>query len=213
MEEWRDIEGYEGLYQVSNEGRVKSLERYVNGNGRGCLKLIKERILKQYLNPYGYPTVTLHDEDSNQKQYRVHRLVAQAFMPNLDKKPYIDHINTVRKDNRVENLRWATPLENNRNPITYGKLLEQRKDEEYRKRMSNSTKGKIVSEETKRKMSEIRKGVGCIAVNKYTLNDELITTYPSIDIAAEENNCFAGDICRCCKGKRKSCGGFIWRYA
>ena len=110
-EEWRSIEGYEGLYEVSNFGRVKSLAiMWQNGRVR------EERILKENLH-FGYAHVTLC-KNGTQKQWRVHRLVAIAFIPNPENKPFIDHINTVRNDNRVENLRWVTRQENYDNPIS-----------------------------------------------------------------------------------------------
>lgn len=227
MEEWRDIEGYEGIYQVSNEGRVKSLERYVGGNGRNqCLKLIKEKILNGILNAYGYPTVTLHDENGQQKAFRVHRLVAKAFIPNPDNKPYIDHINTVRNDNRVENLRWCTQKENCNNPITYRKILKHVKSKKHREVASKANKGKIITEETKKKISEARIGIGSIPICQYTLDGEFIKKYSSIEEASKENHIGNGDIIRCCKGGRylkvngqmkwyniTKCGGYKWKYA
>ena len=119
MEEWRDIEGYEGLYQVSNEGRVKSVRRNL--------------ILKPS-NVRGYKYVTF---SVGQKRFtkKIHRLVAEAFIPNPENKPYIDHINTNKDDNRVENLRWCTPLENSRNPLTiehsFGHVTHRNKVYQY----------------------------------------------------------------------------------
>lgn len=104
-EVWKDIDGYEGLYQVSNFGRVKSV-------GRG-----KERVLKAGKNSNNYLTVVLC-KSKKPKSFLVHRLVAQAFIPNPENKEQIDHINTIRDDNRVENLRWVTPKENGNNPLT-----------------------------------------------------------------------------------------------
>lgn len=109
---WVDIKGYEGLYQVSNLGRVKSLERIDSlGHKR------KEKILKPRKNKDGYLQVVLCKE-GKYKEFRVHRLVAIAFIPNTDNKPFIDHINTIRDDNRVENLRWVTHEENINNPLS-----------------------------------------------------------------------------------------------
>lgn len=113
-ENWRDIEGYEGLYQVSNLGRVKSLERDVNS--RSGKRKEKEKILKQNNNRYMYVGLS---KNCKTKCFTVHRLVAKAFLPNPENKPQIDHINTDKSDNRVENLRWVTPKENMKNPITY----------------------------------------------------------------------------------------------
>lgn len=112
MEQWKTIDEYPN-YMVSNMGNVKSL----NYNGTG-----KEKILKQCKNSKGYLNVTLVNNDGK-KNYLVHRLVAIAFIPNSKPKlkKQIDHINTDKTDNRVENLRWATALENSNNPITFEK--------------------------------------------------------------------------------------------
>ena len=105
IEIWKDIKGYEGIYQVSNLGRIKSL------------KYGKEVIMKPKPNTHGYirVSITMHNK---KKSIAVHRLVAETFIPNPDNKPCIDHINTNRADNRVENLRWVTYSENSYNPIT-----------------------------------------------------------------------------------------------
>lgn len=103
MEEiWKDVEGFERLYQVSNLGNVKSLANS---------KTKSEKILKYSLGRRGYCQVVL--SKSNNKYYmRVHRLVAQAFIPNPENKPEVNHINGIRNDNRVENLEWCTQSEN-----------------------------------------------------------------------------------------------------
>ena len=104
-EVWKSIIGYEGLYEVSNMGRIRSLERdTVCKNGK--VRHYKENILKPYKDIYGYFNVYLR-KNNKQRIYRVHRLVAIAFIPNIGNKPYIDHINTIKIDNRVENLRWV----------------------------------------------------------------------------------------------------------
>ena len=106
-EEWRDVVGYEGLYQVSDQGRVKSLER------KNCLgRTVKERILKSRTNRYGYMEVNLC-AGGKRKVFAVHRLVCQAFHENLDNKPQVNHLNEDKKDNRACNLEWCTCKENN----------------------------------------------------------------------------------------------------
>lgn len=114
MEEWRDVKGYEGIYQVSNLGRVKRLPRYVE-TIRGDLRMVRLTILRANCKD-GYPTVNLCLNGKG-TSYKVHRLVALAFIPNPDNKPHIDHINMIRDDNRVENLDWVTQAENNKRAL------------------------------------------------------------------------------------------------
>lgn len=109
---WKDIEGYEGLYQVSNLGRVKSSGNFKSKNARKT-----QKILKNILQNNGYYGVTLRKGGKSTRK-NIHRLVAEAFIPNPYNKPCIDHINTIRTDNSIENLRWCTEKENNQNPIS-----------------------------------------------------------------------------------------------
>lgn len=100
-ETWRDIKGYEGLYRVSNFGKIKSF--YKNG---------KTKILKPVPNFKGYERVTLCNRRGNKTIYSVHRLVALAFIENPLLKPEINHINGNKRDNRISNLEWVTGKEN-----------------------------------------------------------------------------------------------------
>ena len=109
-EEWRDVVGYEGLYQVSSEGRVKSLERNIP-HWRGGERIQKERILKPGIDRDGYLKLNLY-AGGKQKNLKVHRLVCQAFHENPDNKPQVNHINEIKTDNRASNLEWATAREN-----------------------------------------------------------------------------------------------------
>ena len=109
-EEWRDVVGYEGLYQVSSMGRVKSLERKVpKRNGE---RTVKERILKPITDRYGYLIVCLC-AGGKQKMFKVHRLVYQAFHKNPENKLCVNHIDENKTNNAASNLEWSTYEENN----------------------------------------------------------------------------------------------------
>ena len=111
QEIWKDIEDYEGLYQVSNLGRIKSLEREVIA-GRGHKKVIKkEKILHPTDNSFGYLMIQL-TKNGAQKNFLVHRLVAKAFIPNPNNYPEINHKDENKYNNCVENLEWCTKLYN-----------------------------------------------------------------------------------------------------
>lgn len=112
MEEWKDIKGYEGLYQVSNLGRVRGLDRIVNGKGNKP-HFKKGRILAQRVRSkkYQYLSVNL-SKDDKLITYALHRLVAIAFIPNPENKPQVNHIDENRLNNCVDNLEWVTNYEN-----------------------------------------------------------------------------------------------------
>lgn len=112
---WKPIKGFEGLYEISNKGNVRSLDRYVMNGNRCCL--LKGKPIKPYLTLKGYLIVDLY-KNSQRTHYLIHRLIAEAFIPNPNNLPCIDHINTIRTDNRVENLRWCSCKENMNNPLT-----------------------------------------------------------------------------------------------
>ena len=113
MEIWKNIKNYEGLYQVSSEGRVRRLDNYINTGIRHSEKrLHKGRILKQRLKNNGYLTVDL-SKDQQVKTISVHKLVAVAFLGEpKDGRNEVNHINCNKQDNRLENLEWVTHKEN-----------------------------------------------------------------------------------------------------
>lgn len=115
MEVWKDIKGYENYYQISNKGRVRSLDRKVK-HSDNSFQVIKGQIMKQQTNIDGYLTVGLH-KNNKISGFRVHRLIAKAFIPNEDNKLEINHKNGIKDDNRISNLEWATSTENNRHRI------------------------------------------------------------------------------------------------
>jgi len=103
---WKDIEGYEGLYKISDKGEVKSLPK----DHRYGSKI--ERILKPKIDKDGYYGVSLC-KNGKVKSKKIHRLVAQMFISNPNNKPTVNHINAIVNDNRLENLEWATHSEQN----------------------------------------------------------------------------------------------------
>lgn len=106
---WKDIKGYDGLYQISNLGRVKSFGN-VNSNNS------KERILKPGIDGVGYLLVILF-KDGKAKTFRIHRLVAKTFIPNIENLPQVNHKDEIKTNNCVENLEWCTAKYN----INYSK--------------------------------------------------------------------------------------------
>lgn len=107
-EEWKDIQGYEGLYQVSNLGRVKSLERITKIPNA---KRIEKEKIRKLGTRNGYFVINLM-KNNKRKSFQVHRLVAEAFIDNPQDKPFVNHIDYNKKNNNVYNLEWCTQKEN-----------------------------------------------------------------------------------------------------
>ena len=104
-EEWRPIKGYEGLYEVSNFGRVKSLSRKVRA-GKNKIRTVNERILKPYKSKFGYLVVKSSPKNGS-KHFAIHRIVAQAFIPNPNNYPDVNHKDERKDNNIVSNLEWC----------------------------------------------------------------------------------------------------------
>ena len=194
---WKDIEDYEG-YQVSNFGRVRSLDRIDSNNHP-----LNGVILKPYISNSGYLLVGLYKQQRCYKKL-VHRLVAEAFIPNPDNKPEIDHINTIKTDNTVflnedgsvnyekTNLRWTTRKENINNPLTKTKMqINARKP----------SKGKYGKKHHRSK-----------PIIQYDKDGNFIKEWDcanDVERVLGISNKHIGSVCL---GKRKSCGGYIWKY-
>ena len=186
VEEWRPVVGYEGLYEVSDWGNVKSVDRVVE-----CLHLgkypikrhLNSKIMKQYLDYDRYCRVSL-SIDGYRHLYGVHRLVAEAFIPNPDNKPCVDHINSNRADNKVENLRWYSVLLNNST-----EHARQAKSKAARLRQDN-----------KKQIAQI------------TLDGEIVKIWECGYRIEEELGFDHSSIIRVCKGQQDTSYGFKWKY-
>lgn len=190
VEIWRDIKDYEGLYQVSNLGRVKSLERIIKRKLKGNL-IIKECILIPSKDGGGYLHINLY-KNKKYKTCLIHRLVAQAFIPNPENLPEVDHINTIRDDNRLENLHWVDRKGQMANPITKNTRHLVRKGKYY---------GKYGTENTLSK-----------PIIQYDLDGNFIKEWNYIKQVVNELKILPSSISNCLKNRSKSAGGYIWRY-
>lgn len=192
---WRGIKGYEGLYVVSDQGRIKSLGRVVTDK-RGRNRNIRQRIKKFAINSYGYAVVSLC-KNSITRVWPVHRLIAMAFIPNPDDKPQIDHINRDTLDNRLENLRWVTPKENINNPNTI----------EYCKTHVDKKAAAILANRTKslKRTKTAPKRVYC-----YTLEGAFVKEYDSINDAGRSIGLSATGIKPVLDKSSYTFGGYLW---
>lgn len=184
-EVWKDIPNYEGLYQVSNFGNVKSLNYKRSG---------KEKILKPRKNKLGYMFVDLY-KNNKPKTFLVHRLVANVFLKNNNNLPCVNHKDENKDNNHIDNLEFCTYKEN----INYGTRNE---------RASKKLKDKPKSEEHKQKLSK----ANSIPIIQLDLQKKFICKWESATQASKELNINQSSISGCCRGKRKTCGGFIWKY-
>lgn len=191
MEVWKDIKGYEKLYQISNKGRVRSLDRPVLQRN-DSIQIKKGLVLKLAKNHKGYSMVNL--SKYNKKDFRsVHRLVALHFIENPEKKEQVNHIDGNKENNSVSNLDWVTASENIRHAINNGLM--------------------IINKENLAKATKKANKVNQKKVNQYDLNGELINTFNSMVEAEEKTSAKAKGISEVVRGKQVTAGGYIWRYA
>ena len=178
MEEvFLDIEGYEGLYQVSNLGNVKSL---VNHKG-----VAREKLLKPSINSVGYLQVSLYKNKTN-KSFKIHRLVAQSFLPNQHNFNCVNHKDECKINNVVTNLEWCTHKYN----MNFGTIKDRI--------------GKANSKSNKNN-PKLSKAVGAFK------NNELVMAFQST-MEAQRQGFNQGNVAACCRGERKSHKGYEWRY-
>lgn len=220
QEVWKDINGYDDLYQVSNLGRVKSLNNK-------C----KEKILKNRKKKKGYEAVVLYKK-CDKKEMLIHRLVAEAFISNPNNYPIVNHKDENPSNNHVSNLEWCTKIYNN----TYGTAIERAKisrswykiTDETKKKLSEANKGKVFSEEHKRKISKSKKEKNNPMYGRTGERNPMarkvvcVTTGKIFNTAsegAEKMGTYVTHIIDCCRGKVKSSGKhpitkekLVWKY-
>lgn len=148
MELYRPIKGYEGLYEVSNHGNVRSLSRMTKGRW-GSMKTSPGRQLKLNKHQLGYLRVDL-SKDGKSKHNLAHRLVAEAFIPNPDNKKAVNHIDGDKENNRVENLEWCTYKENTQHALANGLLKWQYGDKNGQGKKTHCIRGHEFNEENTR---------------------------------------------------------------
>lgn len=195
---WKPVVGFEGLYEVSSYGRVRTVLHYTK-RGNSDHALVKERILKFFLSRKGYYCIKLR-KDGAAIHKKVHRLVAEAFLPNPENKTQIDHIDTNKLNNAVSNLRWATPSENKNNALTRA-LHSQIQSQEVviEKCMSGRAAN---GAKTRRR-----------PVRQYDNVGNFIAEYPSMVNAQTATGIKTNFISSACSGKIRMAGGFKWEYA
>ena len=240
-EVWKPVIGYEGFYEVSNNGRVRSIDRVVFQQGR--IQKYKGAIMSQYLRNNGYYSVRL-SIGNKKKTFSVHRLVAKAFIPNNNNYPCINHKDEVKTNNNVENLEWCTIKYN----VNYGTAILRKSLKMGKKIAQYDSNGKLIGtfysiNEAERK-NNIKIGNSilfnnhtaggyfwrlfestppiCIDVHfsknhsrrvcQYSKDLELIAIYESGRKASDKTGFKHENILACCRGKQKSCGGFIWAF-
>lgn len=181
METWKDIRGYEGLYQVSNLGRIRSLGRVCNAKNNSTSKK-RERILTQEITVFGYCRVRLFDLEGKAKHYATHRIVAQEFIGNIDGYE-INHKNEIKTDNRVENLEIVTSKQN----------------------CNHGTRNKRLSEK-----NTANKALWCKGVVQKDKDGNVVAEYDSRLDVERKTGISNREISRVCNGKRKTHKGFIW---
>lgn len=179
---WKPIHGYDNIYEVSNIGRVRRIANIDKNNV--IIKLRKERILKPLLRKDGYLSVSLSAHGKVEKKL-LHRLVAEAFLPNPDNLPIINHKDEIRTNDNVDNLEWCTYSYN----TTYGNARVK-----WLSKVINGTKSK--------------------PVYQFDKDGILIKEYPSAHEAARQLNITVSGIISCCLGYNKynKCGGYLWKY-
>lgn len=190
-EVWRDIKGYEGKYQVSARGRVKSVFRLVSKIDRwGNLarQIIPEKIKSTFISKHGYARVPLWNQGKS-KNHMVHRIVALAFLPNFENRPHVNHIDGIRVNNDCGNLEWVTESEN---MIHSYRQLHRKHPMRGRKYKDNPKS---------------------IPIIQMDIAGNAIRLYRNAEEAHKIGGFHTGCISMCCNGKSKTHRGYRWMHA
>lgn len=194
-EVWKDIEDYEGLYQVSNLGRVKVLTHKSWNGYKYWMK--PGKILKQTLQTNKkYLFVTLSDGHNHSRKFRTHRLVAKAFVPNPKGLNQVNHLDEDSLNNKANNLEWVSAKQN----INYGHHKEKQL-----KAWHSKPENAIKARKNGQKASK--------SVIQLTLGGRFIKKWSSMSEAARSGNFKVVGISDCCKGKTNHHAGYKWKYA
>lgn len=191
-EEWKDIKGYEGYYQASSLGRIRSLDR-IDTSG----KRRKGKVLKYKHDGGGYPSVILA-RGCKDHTIHVHRLIAETFIPNPDNKPTVNHIDENKENNAVSNLEWMTYKENAHHGTRMKRCYSGRDYKAIGKRISAGIRSKWINR----------------PIIQYDLDMNYVAEYPNVYEAAEINCIDRAPIRRVLNGDRKfpHYKGYIWKY-
>lgn len=170
---WKDVIGWENIYEVSDSGMIRRVDTGIVLS------------LKPHKNGYVYANLSFN---GIKQHFRVHRLVAISFIPNPDKKEYVNHVNGIKHDNRVENLEWTTPSENDLHAYKNGLRVSPKVwSGKYGKHHNRSLKVRMIS-------------------------DNEVKIFDSIQEAERLTNVGHQNIIKVCKNQRKTAGGFKWEY-
>lgn len=201
QELFKDIKGYEGLYQISNLGNVKSFKPVSNGRN---LKPVYRK---------GYATITLR-KNGVSKIHRIHRLLAEAFIPNPKNLAEVNHIDGNKLNNNLSNLEWCTHLENMRHAFNTGLVERKPLTDDQKIKVSVATKEAMNRPKVKEKMKQLaREKVGIkSARHKEVINLDTGKTFISVKEASRFYGIHKSNLAACCRGQRRVAGGYHWKY-